>query len=316
MQQSDKGKATPEKTAEEAAGAAAMQRAAAKPDGDSGNRTKAGRRRRRGRNRRSNGSGSHGGGKAENGARVESARDRPTDPAPASATDRPPPSATDESAEATGAHITDAPDVERAGEPDAQRPAEPNAHPGADIDDEPDAEPDEHAEGEGEPEADPDDEPGVDTDGVDDDAVAAGTPDGTGTAQVDATLPEAGPGSFAPAPHDSQRPDRITAAFVALEERQGTLRDDRERWFRMAILMSLVATVCLGFGVWAAVRSEYVPYIVAVDDLGNIQPVQAPKVIENWPDAAVRRELADLVRDWRSITSDPVVLRQRYRRLQ
>ena len=117
-------------------------------------------------------------------------------------------------------------------------------------------------------------------------------------------------------PGTSQRPDRIAAAFAALEERQGTLRDDRERWFRVAIVMSLVATVCAGFGIWAAVRSEYVPYIVAVDDLGRVQPVQAPKVIENWPDVAVRRELADLVSDWRSITSDPVVLRQRYRRLQ
>ena len=392
MQQSGKGKATPEKTAEEAAGAAAMQRAAAKPDGDAsgkpdgdasgkpdgdaGNRAKAGRGRRRGRNRHSNGSGSNGGGKAENGAKVDSARDRPPDPAPASAADRPPPSATHDSAEATGTHIADAPDVEPANEPDA--------HPGAHIDDEPDE------DTQGEPKADPDDEPGLDTDedpGVDDDDAAMQDPEriraqdppsllpqaseappyqtggprppqaseappyqtggprppqaseappyqtggprppqaseappcwtgGPRPPQAIATLPEGGSGSFAPDPYDSQRPDRIAAAFAGLEERQGTLRDDRERWFRVAILMSLVATVCAGFGIWAAVRSEYVPYIVAVDDLGRVQPVQAPKVIENWPDAAVRRELADLVRDWRSITSDPVVLRQRYRRLQ
>ena len=109
---------------------------------------------------------------------------------------------------------------------------------------------------------------------------------------------------------------RATSAWRRTEERQGTLREDRDRWFRLAITMCLVAAGAAGFGIWAAVRSQYVPYIVAVDDLGRVQPVIAPKVISNWPDAAIRRELTDIVRDWRAITSDAVVLRQRYRRLQ
>ena len=208
-------------------------------------------------------------------------------------------------------------DVEPADKPDAQTPDEPGTHPDAGTD----------TDAVRETEANADAGPGAGDDEVDagtaDDREAA---ESVTTAQgpvrqqaqeqppLSLTLPESGPEDFTPG--TSQRPDRVAAAFAALEERQGTLRDDRNRWFRIAILMSLVATVCAGFGIWAAVRSEYIPYIVAVDDLGRVQPVQAPKVIENWPDAAVRRELADLVSDWRSITSDPVVLRQRYRRLQ
>ena len=99
-------------------------------------------------------------------------------------------------------------------------------------------------------------------------------------------------------------------------DRMGTLREDRDRWFRLALVMTFIAAGAVGFGIWAAVRSEYIPYIVAVDDLGEVQPVQTAKVISSWPDAAVRRELADLVRDWRAITSDEMVLRQQYRRLQ
>ncbi len=106
------------------------------------------------------------------------------------------------------------------------------------------------------------------------------------------------------------------AAARARAERHGSLREDRDRWYRLALVMTLVAAGAAGFGIWAAVRSEYIPYIVAVDDLGAVQPVLAPNVITKWPPAAVRRELADLVRDWRELTSDDVILRQRYRRLQ
>ena len=115
---------------------------------------------------------------------------------------------------------------------------------------------------------------------------------------------------------NGRKPDHAAMALAAGEDRLGTLREDRDRWFRLAMMMTLVAALCLGFGVWAAVRSEYVPYIVAVDDLGRSRPVQTIKTVADWPDAAVRRELSDLVRDWRSITSDEAVLRQRYRRLQ
>ena len=121
-----------------------------------------------------------------------------------------------------------------------------------------------------------------------------------------------GPGGGA----SGRRPNRRARAVATGDERMGTLREDRDRWFRLAMIMTLLAALCLGFGVWAAVRSEYVPYIVAVDDLGRSQPVQTLRTVADWPDAAVRRELSDLVRDWRAITSDEAVLRQRYRRLQ
>lgn len=116
-------------------------------------------------------------------------------------------------------------------------------------------------------------------------------------------------------PQAGQNNPYVLAARAA-GDREGTLREDRDRWYRLALLMTVLAAGAGGFGIWAAVRSEYIPYIVAVDDLGEIQPVIPPKVITEWPDVAVRRELADLVRDWRAISTDDVILRQRYRRLQ
>ena len=58
------------------------------------------------------------------------------------------------------------------------------------------------------------------------------------------------------------------------------------------------------------------PYIVAVDDLGQPQPVLSPKTIPDWPDAAVRHELAAFVRDWRAVSIDAAVMRGRLMRLR
>ena len=128
---------------------------------------------------------------------------------------------------------------------------------------------------------------------------------------------EAWPGDFAPRLRPTPTgSDQTAVSARTAGDRLGTLREDRDRWFRLALVMTFIAAAAAGFGIWAAVRSEYIPYIVAVDDLGEVQPVQNIKVITSWPDAAVRRELADLVRDWRAITSDEVILRQHYRRLQ
>lgn len=109
---------------------------------------------------------------------------------------------------------------------------------------------------------------------------------------------------------------RYQRARAAWEDRHGGLAAERDRWFRAAMGLGLLALVTTSLAVWAAVRSEYVPYIVAVDSLGQTVPVLAPKAVTDWPELVVKRELGDFVHDWRAISSDPQVLRGRLRRIQ
>ena len=114
----------------------------------------------------------------------------------------------------------------------------------------------------------------------------------------------------------TRAPDPFAHARAAWEDRHGVLATERERWFRAFLAMAAVATLTTLFGIWAAVRSEYIPYIVAVDDIGQARAVLAPREISDWPDHAVRREVADFLRDWRSVSTDTGVMRARLRRIQ
>ena len=107
--------------------------------------------------------------------------------------------------------------------------------------------------------------------------------------------------------------DRARAVW---EDRHGTLAVERDRWYRAFLAMAALTALAVCFGIWAAVSTEYVPYIVAVDDLGRPAPVLAPREIREWPDAAVRHELAAFLRDWRSVSTDTAVMRGRLRRIQ
>ena len=107
--------------------------------------------------------------------------------------------------------------------------------------------------------------------------------------------------------------DRARAVW---EDRHGTLAAERDRWYRAFLAMAALTALAVCFGIWAAVSTEYVPYIVAVDDLGRTAPVLAPREIREWPDAAVRHELAAFLRDWRSVSTDTAVMRGRLRRIQ
>ena len=114
----------------------------------------------------------------------------------------------------------------------------------------------------------------------------------------------------------TDRADPWDRARAAWEDRHGGLAVERDRWYRAFLCMAALAALAVCFGIWAAVRTEYVPYIVAVDELGRSAPVLAPREIREWPDAAVRHELAAFLRDWRSVSTDTAVMRGRLRRIQ
>ncbi len=105
-------------------------------------------------------------------------------------------------------------------------------------------------------------------------------------------------------------------ARAAWDSRTAALAMERDSWRRVAFAALGLAAVAVGFGIWAAVRSEYIPYIVALDEVGRTRPMVAPRAIRDWPDAAVRHEVAAYLRDWRSVSTDPAVTRGRLRRVQ
>lgn len=130
------------------------------------------------------------------------------------------------------------------------------------------------------------------------------------------TGPDAGhrPPPVAPA---APRPvDPFARARALWEDRHASLAIERDRWRWACFAALALAGLALLLAVWAAVTSRYVPYIVAVDDLGQVQAVLAPKTITDWPDDAVRHELAAFVRDWRSVSIDATAMRGRLERIR
>lgn len=114
----------------------------------------------------------------------------------------------------------------------------------------------------------------------------------------------------------SPRPSPEARARKAWEDRHGSLERERDRWMRAAMASLGLAAVAVGFGVWAAVRTEYVPYVVTIDSLNRPSAALAPQEITEWPDAVVRHELAAFVSDWRSVSTDRSAMEGRLRRIQ
>ena len=110
--------------------------------------------------------------------------------------------------------------------------------------------------------------------------------------------------------------DPFARARAAWEDRHAGLAIERDRW-RWACFTALgLAGMATALAVWAAVTSRYVPYIVAIDELGQTRPVLAPRTITDWPDTAVRHEIAAFLRDWRSVSIDAAVMRGRLARVR
>ena len=101
-----------------------------------------------------------------------------------------------------------------------------------------------------------------------------------------------------------------------LVSRVGDLARDRDRWFRAFLVTAAMVMLTGAVAAWAVLRGEYRPFLIIVDELGQSRAVLTPITIKDWPDAAVRREVADFVRDWRSVSTDQAVMLGRLRRIQ
>jgi type IV secretion system protein TrbF len=98
------------------------------------------------------------------------------------------------------------------------------------------------------------------------------------------------------------------------DERIGSARVQAKNWRRMAF-GSLFVSAGLAFGlVWQSARGTIVPWVVQVDKLGEAKAI-APAIADFQPDdPQIAWYLAHFIEDVRSITADPVIVRQNWLR--
>lgn len=96
------------------------------------------------------------------------------------------------------------------------------------------------------------------------------------------------------------------------DERLGSARVQARNWRIMAFVCLSLATGLAAGLVWQSAQSRITPYVVEVDKLGGVQAV-GPAVRPYKPDdAEIAYHLARFVRDVRSLSIDPIVVRKNW----
>jgi type IV secretion system protein TrbF len=113
----------------------------------------------------------------------------------------------------------------------------------------------------------------------------------------------------------SETPAPITpyqAAQQCWDERIGSARVQAKNWRWMA-LFSLGVSMLLSAGlIWQASRATITPYVVEVDKLGQVRAVGAATEAYRPTDAQVAYHLARFIQNVRSLSIDPIVVRQQW----
>lgn len=113
----------------------------------------------------------------------------------------------------------------------------------------------------------------------------------------------------------SETPEPLSAyqrAGQEWDERIGSAREQAKNW-RLAALAALSLSFLLTAGVvWQSLQSRVTPYVVEVDKLGEARAV-APANKEFQPtEAQVAWHLARFITNVRSLSSDPIIVRQNW----
>jgi type IV secretion system protein VirB5 len=109
-----------------------------------------------------------------------------------------------------------------------------------------------------------------------------------------------------------QTPEPVTPyqkAAQLWDDRIGSSRVQARNWRLMAFGSLVLSSALAGGLIWQSLQSRVVPYVVRVDRLGNAQAV-APATAGYQPDdTEIAYFLAKFVTDVRSLSIDPVVVR-------
>jgi type IV secretion system protein VirB5 len=96
------------------------------------------------------------------------------------------------------------------------------------------------------------------------------------------------------------------------DDRIGSARVQAKNWRIIAILSLLFAIAMSAAFVWRSSQSIITPYVVELEQNGSVRAV-APSVAKYKPtDAQIGYQLAEFIKKVRSVSIDPVVLRQNW----
>ena len=96
------------------------------------------------------------------------------------------------------------------------------------------------------------------------------------------------------------------------DERLGTSRSQAKNWRLMAFGSLALSIGLAGALIWQGASSRVTPYVVEVDKLGGVQAI-APATEPYQPtDAQIAYHLSRFVRDVRSLSIDPIVVRRNW----
>jgi type IV secretion system protein VirB5 len=112
-----------------------------------------------------------------------------------------------------------------------------------------------------------------------------------------------------------ESPEPVTPyqrAAQAWDDRIGSARVQARNW-RLVAFGNLFLSLALGSGVvWQSMKSSITPYVVEVDQVGGIKAIAAAIEPYQPNDAQIAYHLARFVRDVRSLSIDPIVVRKNW----
>jgi type IV secretory pathway TrbF-like protein len=113
----------------------------------------------------------------------------------------------------------------------------------------------------------------------------------------------------------SETPTPVTpyqAAAQVWDERIGSARVQAKNWRLMAFGSLSLALLMAGGLVWRSAQSIVTPYVIEVDQAGQVRAVGEAATPYKPSDAQIAFHLARFVTDVRSLSIDPIVVRQNW----
>ena len=113
----------------------------------------------------------------------------------------------------------------------------------------------------------------------------------------------------------AESPEPVTpyqAAAQAWDERIGSARVQAKNWRLMAFGCLALALVMAGGLVWRSAQSIVTPYVVEVDNAGQVRAVGEAATPYKPSDAQIAYHLAHFITLVRSLSIDPIVVRQNW----
>jgi len=113
----------------------------------------------------------------------------------------------------------------------------------------------------------------------------------------------------------SDTPEPVTpyqAAGQVWDQRIGSARVQAKNWRVMAFGCLSLALLMAGGLVWRSAQSIVTPYVVEVDSAGQVRAVGEAATPYKPSDAQIAHHLARFVTDVRSLSIDPIVVRQNW----